>query len=98
MPTTAGTWVTLEIHFGRRPSRTNSTSAVRPYSTQDSPCPRSSGSTMTRPRWVTSAGSPSSSTGMIDKALKAIGRPVASSEIRVTTARDSCSRSPEKMP
>ena len=35
---------------------------------------------------------------MIDKALKAIGRPVASSEISVTTARDSFSRSPEKTP
>ena len=26
MPATAGTWVTLEIHFGRKPSRANSTS------------------------------------------------------------------------
>ena len=53
MPNTAGTWVTFEIHFGRKPSRANSTSVVRPYSTQDSPCPCTSGSTMTRPRWVT---------------------------------------------
>jgi hypothetical protein len=34
----------------------------------------------------------------LDSALKAIGRPVASSEISVTMARDSFSRSPEKMP
>ena len=79
MPNTAGTCVTLEIHFGRKPSRANSTSVVRPYSTQDSPCPCTSGSTITRPRWVTSRGSPSSSTSITDNALKAIGRPVASS-------------------
>ena len=76
MPNTAGTCVTFEIHFGRKPSRANSTSVVRPYSTQDSPCPCTSGSTITRPRWVTSLGSPSSSTGITDSALKAIGRPV----------------------
>ena len=98
MPQTAGTCVTLEIHFGRSPSRMNSTSVVRPYSTQDSPCPCTSGSTMTRPRWVTSIGSPSSSTSITDSALKAIGCPVASSQISVTMARDSRSRSPEKMP
>ena len=98
MPHTAGTWVTLEIHFGRNPPRMNSTSVVRPYSTQDSPCPCTSGSTMTRPRCVTSIASPSSSTGITDKALKAIGRPLASSQISVTTARDSRSRSPEKIP
>ncbi len=98
MPHTAGTWVTLEIQFGRRPPRMNSTSVVRPYSTQDSPCPCTSGSTMTRPRWVTSVGCPSSSTGITDNALKAIGRPVASSEISVTMARDKRSRSPENMP
>ena len=66
MPQTAGTCVTLEIHFGRKPPRMNSTSVVRPYSTQDSPCPCTSGSTITRPRWVTSVASPSSSTGITD--------------------------------
>ena len=30
MPNTAGTCVTFEIHFGRKPSRANSTSVVRP--------------------------------------------------------------------
>jgi hypothetical protein len=58
MPNTAGTCVMFEIHFGRKPSRANSTSADRPYSTQDSPCPCTAGATMTRPRWVTCSRSP----------------------------------------
>ena len=39
MPNTAGTCVTLEIHFGRKPSRANSTSVVRPYKHPGQPLP-----------------------------------------------------------